>query len=283
MNRRTAARMRDPPRRKAAVTMEKIEAFLRSAEQRGCTAGTIQAYRRSLLQFYQALPPGKRLNRGTLARWRDSLLEQGCTARTVNAKASAINSFLEFLGLREYQAAQYDRELGSDTQPELNRAEYLRLLSAAREMGNERTYLLVKVFAVTGISVRELPMLTVEAVGDDAIPTLGGGQRRHIPTSLREELLAYIRRLGLTGGPVFVTQSGRPLARTAVTAAIHALARDAQVATEKCNPRCLRRLYQATMAGLEDDAQLLIRQAYDRLLEKEQRTVGWEEVDLEPC
>ena len=54
MERTAAARTRDAPRRRAAVTMEQIEAFLRSLERRGRAAGTIQAYVPfSLLESYR--------------------------------------------------------------------------------------------------------------------------------------------------------------------------------------------------------------------------------------
>ena len=278
MERTAAARTRDAPRRRAAVTMEQIEAFLRSLERRGRATGTIQAYRRSLTRFYQALPPDKRVGRDTLSRWRDDLLAQGYTARTVNAALSAANSLLDFLGQRECQMVRR-LAVADQAQPELDRREYLRLLSAARAQGNERAYLLVKVFAVTGISVHGLPELTVEAVRANALAPEPGGPRRPIPASLREELLAYIRRRELTGGPVFVTRSGRPLSRTAVTAAIQSLAGDAQVAPEKCNPRCLRKLCQTTLAEIEADVRRLVEQTRDQLLEEEQRLVGWEARD----
>lgn len=278
MERTAAARTRDAPRRRAAVTMEQIEAFLRSLERRGRAAGTIQAYRRSLTRFYQALPPDKRVCRDTLSRWRDDLLAQGYTARTVNAALSAANSLLDFLGQRECQLVRR-LAVADQAQPELDRREYLRLLSAARAQGNERAYLLVKVFAVTGIPVHGLPELTVEAVRANALAPEPGGQRRPIPATLREELLAYIRRRELTGGPVFVTRSGRPLSRTAVTAAIQSLAGDAQVPPEKCNPRCLRKLCQTTLAEIEADVRRLVEQTRDQLLEQEQRLVGWEARD----
>ena len=184
MERTAAARTRDAPRRRAAVTMEQIEAFLRSLERRGRAAGTIQAYRRSLTRFYQALPPDKRVGRDTLSRWRDDLLAQGYTARTVNAALSAANSLLDFLGQRECQLVRR-LAVADQAQPELDRREYLRLLSAARTQGNERAYLLVKVFAVTGVPVHGLPELTVEAVRANALAPEPGGPRRPIPATLR--------------------------------------------------------------------------------------------------
>ena len=50
----------------------------------------------------------------------------------------------------------------------------------------------------------------------------------------------------------------------------------AQVAEEKGNPRCLRKMYQATRESIERNVALLVERAQDRLLEEEQLTVGWE-------
>ena len=60
-----------------------------------------------------------------------------------------------------------------------------------------------------------------------------------------------------------------------MTAAVQALAKDARVAPEKCNPRCLRRLYQTTRDGIFQNISILLDQAYDRMLENEQLTAGW--------
>ena len=71
--------------------------------------------------------------------------------------------------------------------------------------------------------------------------------------------------------------SGKPLARAHVNACIHELCYDARVDDEKGNPRCLRKLYQETRQDIERNMQLLMDQAYDRLIETEQCTVGWEQ------
>ena len=56
---------------------------------------------------------------------------------------------------------------------------------------------------------------------------------------------------------------------------IQGLAQDACVAEEKCTPRCLRKLYQATQEHIQANAAVMIQMAYDRLLEQEQVTYGW--------
>ena len=67
------------------------------------------------------------------------------------------------------------------------------------------------------------------------------------------------------------------MSRTYVTAMIRQLCGAAQVAEEKGNPRCLKRLCQATRAGIEGNISLLVDQALERLLDQEQLQIGWEE------
>lgn len=263
------------------ISWEQVDAYLEDMKARGCTPDTIKSYRRNLTRFYRALPPDKSLDRKAVENWRDAMLAHGYMPRTVNNRLSSANGFLEYLGLREYQSLRQVKPDEDQVQPELTRNEYLRLLSAARALGKERTYLLTKVFAVVGLAVQELPSLDVEAVRNGRV-TLAANRPdrlRHIPDCLREELAAYIRREGITSGPVFVTRSGRPINRTSVTGCIQQLARDARVAPEKCNPRCLRKLCQSTREGIQQNMTLLAEQTLERLLEQEQLAIGWEEVN----
>ena len=264
-----------PAAGETAVTWEQVESYLDSLSSRGRTAGTITAYRRSLKRFYRDLPEDKRVDRETISRWRTALLEGGYTARTVNAHLSAANSLMDYLGMRGYQHSQYLPLPEDEEQPELTRNEYLRLLSAARLLERERTYLLVKVFALTGLTVGELSQLTVEAVREGVLRPDQDAPPVPIPDGLREELLHYILQRGVLSGPVFVTRTGKNMYRTTVTACIQGLARDAQVSPEKCNPRCLHKLYLATQEEIRGTFLPLIQQAYQRLLETEQMAIGW--------
>ena len=121
-----------------------------------------------------------------------------------------------------------------EIQPELTRTEYLRLLQTAWTLGRERIDLMVKVLALTGIRVGELPLLTAEAVEMGWLSV--SGEQRPIPGCLRRELLDYIARNGIRSGPVFASRNGRSLQRTQVTAEIQSLGRDARVEAAKCTP-----------------------------------------------
>lgn len=134
---------------------------------------------------------------------------------------SAANGLLAYLGRRDLQLiGQLDTE--EEIQPELSRTEYLRLLATARNLGRERTYLMVKVFALTGIRVSELNRVTVRAVEEGRVLTACDGRAQYvlIPACLRKELTVYLRRVGITAGPVFVTLTAKKPGRTFTTPSV---------------------------------------------------------------
>ena len=260
------------------VTWEEVCRYLDSLAARGRRRETIQVYRPKLEAFYHFLPEDKRVAADTLELWRAALLREGYSPGTANTHVSAANGLLAYLGRRDLQLiGQLDTE--GEIQPELSRTEYLRLLATARNLGRERTYLMVKVFALTGIRVSELNRVTVRAVEEGRVLTACDGRAQYvlIPACLRKELTVYLRRGGITAGPEFVTRSGRPMRRTQVSGEIRTLCRDARVDGDKSNPRCLRRLYQVTQERIRDSVQILAEQAHERMLEEEQLTVGWEQ------
>ena len=260
------------------VTWEEVCRYLDSLAARGRRRETIQGYRPKLEAFYHFLPEDKRVAADTLELWRAALLREGYSPGTANTHVSAANGLLAYLGRRDLQLiGQLDTE--EEIQPELSRTEYLRLLATARNLGRERTYLMVKVFALTGIRVSELNRVTVRAVEEGRVLTACDGRAQYvlIPACLQKELAVYLRRVGITAGPVFVTRSGRPMRRTQVSGEIRTLCRDARVDGDKSNPRCLRRLYQVTQERIRDSVQILAEQAHERMLEEEQLTVGWEQ------
>lgn len=262
----------------AELTPEGIEQFLEACREEGRVEGTLQWYRRGLKRLYDELPADKTVRYGTLARWREELVEKGYAPGTINSFLSISNAWLDYVGHREYQLASQLKP-GGEVQPELTRTEYLRLLHTARELGQERVYLLVKLFGSTGLSVQELSKVTYEAVeaGKLSFTVNRTRQVARIPEGLQRELLDYARRGGYRSGPVFLTREGTPMSRTYVTISIRQLCRAARVPEEKGNPRCLKRLYQSTRAGIEANISLLVEQAHDRLLESEQSHIGWEE------
>lgn len=260
------------------LTPEGMEQFLSVCLGEGRTEGTLKWYRRGLTRLYEDLPEDKTVRYGTLEKWREELVGAGYAASTINSYLSVSNAYLDYMGHREYQLARQLKQ-EREPQPELTRTEYLRLLKTARVLGRERAYLLVKLFGTTGLTVQELEKVTVEAVETGKVRASANRSRQvlRIPEGLGGELLAYARRNGYRSGPIFLTKEGTPMSRTYVSTIIRQLCAAAKVAEEKGNPRCLKRLYQSTCAGIEGNIALLVEQAHERLLEQEQLEIGWEE------
>lgn len=261
------------------MTPEKIDEFLENLQERGRGRSSLQGYQMALMGLYERLPKDKLLQEETGREWKAAMESQGFSPCTINARISIWNSFVKYLGYREWQVVDFYRDRDS-LQPELTRTEYLRLLQTARRMEKKKSYLLIKTLGGAGLRIQELPQLTVESVtrGKVSLESHNAKQKRllRLPPVLQEELMSYIRCEGLKSGPVFVTQNGGPLSRTSVYHYVNCISHDALVPEEKANPRCLWKMYQNTFEGIRSNVDVLITQAYERMVEEEQMSVGWD-------
>lgn len=258
------------------ITPEMIRAFLNDQTRNSFSSGTINSYSRYLKRLYDSLPEGaKKIDKNTIYETRQALYKKGYAAQTINTFVSACNSFLEYYERRDLQDLTYLKK-DDVIQPELTRSEYLRMLSAARQLDDQRTYLLVKVFTLMAIDVHVLRNVTVESVKQGHIRDAKGKQVR-VPAVLRRELLAYARNESIASGTVFITRNSIPMNRTFISKLIGNLSAAARVNRKKCNPRSLRKLGQQTIGDIWENYEILVEQAYNRLLEKEQTVYGWYE------
>lgn len=258
-----------------------IDLYLQDVASRGCKQGTLENYRRSLLNFFDWLPEGKQVSREKVYEYQEYLIGK-YTSRTVNMKMTAINGILGFLDLREYQSTVKASVDDTAIQPELSRNEYLRMLSAAKAIGDERLYLIIKLFGTTGIAVQEFDKVTVEAVRSGTIVTFPNRNRLalRIPACVQSELLEYAKEKGVNSGPIFLTREGRPLGRTTLSNMVPHIARYAKVEENKCTPRCLQKLYAETWDTIKSNVNVMLQMTYDKLLEQEQVIYGWQDVQL---
>lgn len=264
--------------KKVYLSPERIEEYLEYLSGKGRSRSSLESYYRILSGLYDYLPEEKSIGNETGPVWKNYLEEQGFSTATVDNRMSVWNGFMQYLGHREWQMENFHREKGN-VQPELTRTEYLRLLSAAKHLGKEKAYLLIKTLGGAGMRIQELPQLTVEALERGALELEyhNSRQRRllRIPQGLREELLDYTKREGLRQGPVFQSQEGLPIARSGINYHIGSVCGLARVGEEKATPRCLWKMYQNTCSSIRDNIAVLIDQAYQRIVEEEQMSVGW--------
>lgn len=239
------------------VSQEAVDQYLETVSDR-----SRGHYRYSLRMFYSWLPDDKRVRSGDLEKWRDYLQEEGYAESTINARLSACNNLVDFLGRRDLQVMRL--KLTENEQPELDRSEYYSLLNTAKEQGRDTEYILMRLFASVGISLEDVQSLTVEGIED-----------LEMPDFMKKELVDYAARHGLSSGLLFRTRSGKPIDRAAIRSRINRLAQPSGVDGIKANPRCLQRLYRTTMASIRADAEFMIRNTYRQMLEEEYEDIDW--------
>ena len=216
---------------------------------------TIQKYTHALARFFADTGAGDTPDRETVAAWRDSLVRQGYTPSTVNTMLAAVNDYQESIGNPAGKAKPLKRQrrIFADPGRELSRAEYFRLLNAARSTGNKRSQLLLETICSTGIRVSELQFITAEAVRRHKASIRCKGKCREIllPAELCHRLTRWCQKHRIHTGPVFLSRQGKPLCRVTVWKLLKALCQRANVAWKKVFPHNLRHLFARTFYDLE--------------------------------
>lgn len=216
---------------------------------------TVQKYVQDLTALWDWLA-GRPLTKAALIEWKESLSASRAPA-TVNSMLAAVNGFFRFMGWKDIavKLLKIQKALFCDERRELTRAEYVRLVSAAQKVGNERLSLVMQTICATGIRVSELRFITVEAVTTGRAEICNKGKRRTVflPGRLRRLLRKYLQKQKKTAGAVFTTRTGRPLDRSNIWRDMKALCESADVEPSKVFPHNLRHLFARTYYSLEKD------------------------------
>ena len=228
------------------ITEEQIGEFARHLREEERSKGTVENYTRSVREFAAWLG-GRAVEAESAWAWKGALLEQGLAPATINNKLAALSRFFRFLRWEGCAARplRLQRRLFRAPDRELSRAEYGRLLSAARSLGRERLCLLMEAVCATGIRVSEVKYLTVEAARRGRAEVALKGKIRTIllPGKLCRKLLSWARAQKITSGELFVTRTGRGLTRGQIWSEMKSLCAAAEVEPGKVFPHNLRHLF----------------------------------------
>ena len=219
------------------------------------SAATVEKYLHDLRVFY-AFMDGKELNKTAVLEYKSDLLNKYAVT-SANSMLAAVNAFFRYLGYYELCVKQYKIQKSAfcPEEKELTKAEYIRLIEAAKRKGNERLNLIIQTICGSGIRVSELQYITVEAVkrGEAFVNCKSKNRRIFIVAELRKKLLSYIKTQNIKSGAVFVTKNGKPVSRHNIWRDMKALCKDAGVSPSKVFPHNLRHLFARTFYGIEKD------------------------------
>lgn len=237
------------------ITEMELRHFARHLRQEEKSAATIEKYRREAARFVRWLDGREAVIDMALAY--KAVLAQERTPAGVNGAVAALNCLFAFLGLDGFRlkAVKVQRQIFRDEAKELSRAEYRRLLDAAKERNNRRLLLVMETICATGIRVSELRFFTVEAALRGRVEVTNKGKTRTVflPGKLQKFLLKYAKEQKITAGAIFITRGGKPLDRSNIWHDMKALCADANVEESKVFPHNLRHLFARTYYSLEKD------------------------------
>lgn len=230
------------------ITQEQINTYCASMLADERSAGTVAKYRRDVTAFARWLG-GRAVTKETASGWKAHLLNRGYAPRTVNSMLAAVNSFFRFAGWNiKVKFLKIQRQLFRDATRELNRAEYVQLLTAARSSGQERLALVMETLCATGIRISELCYITVAAAqqGKATVSLKGKIRTILLSTKLCRKLLKYAKKQKIAVGEIFLTSSGKGISRRQVWHELKRLCAAAGVEISKVFPHNFRRLFAVT-------------------------------------
>ena len=236
------------------LSTERINEYARHLCREEKSAATQEKYLRDVHAF-SAYLGGVEITKEMVITWKKHLVDQGYAVRSINSMLASVNSLLEFLGLTacKVKNIRTQRQTYSTEDKELTKAEYLRLLETSKK--NEQLNLVLQTICGTGIRVSELRYFTVEAIrhGEVTVDCKSKTRTILVPGKLKNILLNYAKRHGITGGSIFVTRTGKPLNRSNIWSAMKKLCQAAGVKPSKVFPHNLRKLFARTFYGIEKD------------------------------
>lgn len=237
------------------ITADHIAQYAAHLQEQERAKNTVKKYVHDLHDF-MAFLNGQPITKGAVIAWKEHLADT-YTPATVNSMLAAVNGFFHFMDWPKLSVKplKVQRPLFCDENREMTRAEYVRLVDAARRQGNERLALLLQTICATGIRVSELRFITVEAAALGRTVVSNKGKRRTVflPGKLCKLLKKYLKKQKITEGSVFVTRTGKPLDRSNIWRDMKALCESAGVEPDKVFPHNLRHLFARTYYSLEKD------------------------------
>ena len=238
------------------LTNEKLEEFEKNLREEEYRAATTEKYLRELRMFQRWLG-GRAVDKGIAGEFKAYLQKGDYAPCTVNSKLSALNAFFRFAGWEECRLKflRIQKKMFRNQSKELSRAEYERLLKAARAMGKEKLALLMESICGTGIRVSEVSYITVEAARQGRAEVNLKGKIRVIflPERLCHKLLRYAGEQQINSGEIFLTGNGKKISRKQIWRDMKALCKSAEVEETKAFPHNLRHLFATVFYKVNGD------------------------------
>lgn len=240
---------------KKTITLNQISEFKKYLLNEEKSSVTVEKYIRDVTTFY-VWSNNRAIEKADVIAYKEFLMGTYKIA-SVNSMLSSINSFFTYLEWFELKVKtlKKQKELFIREEKELTKAEYERLLDAARSKKNKRIYYIMQTICATGIRISELRFITTEAIRMQRAEVRCKGKNRMVflPKNLCKILKEYAKEENIQNGSIFTTKTGKPINRRNVWADMKKLCETANVARTKVFPHNLRHLFARTFYSQQKD------------------------------
>lgn len=237
------------------ITNELILSFEKYLIEEEKSKNTIEKYIRDT-EAFMLWVENRELCKMTVLEYKAEIIKKYAPT-SVNSMISSINSFFDYSNWQDLKVKtlKIQRQIFANKEKELTKAEYERLLKAAKDKKNHRLYYLMQTICSTGIRVSELKYIDVNSIkaGQATINCKGKMRIVILPKELCKMLKVYIKENNITRGAVFVSRNGKPLDRSHIWKMLKSLCEIAGVSKNKVFPHSFRHLFARTYYNLQKD------------------------------
>lgn len=237
------------------ITDELIKEFKCYLANEEKSLATLEKYVRDITAFKIWVKDAE-LCKAVALKYKEEIVEKYAPA-SVNSILSSLNSFFDYNGWYDLKvkAVKIQKQIFANKNRELTKAEYERLLLAAKRSKKERLYYVMQTICATGIRVSELKFITVDTIkrGQANINCKGKVRVVILPKQLCKMLKGYAEKNKIANGSIFVTKSGKSLDRSNIWSDMKKLCKEAGVECGKVFPHNLRHLFARTYYSIQKD------------------------------
>ena len=226
---------------------ERLPDFLIEQTEDEKSNNTLKKYKHNIELFIEWIPDDVAIDKNIVIEFKRHLLDDlQFRTNTINNYIVCVNKFLFWCGINDCKVKQLRKQHAASNSEILSLADYKRLLRIAKRIGQEDTYLIMKILAMTGIRIEELSFFTVENMKTNYIHVRNKGKERSIiiRQDLAREIRQYCRDKGIKTGVIFSGMNkGRMMAKSTIWRRMQRIAGIARVSKNKVHAHSFRHLF----------------------------------------
>lgn len=227
--------------------ISRLPDFLIEQQENEKSNNTLKKYQRNIETFLEWIPEDVEIDKTIAIAFKRHLLDDlHFRTNTINNYVVCVNKFLYWCGVQDCKVKQLKKQRTASNNEILSLADFKRLLRFARRFGQEDTYLIMKILAMTGIRIEELSVFTVENVKSNYIRVRNKCKERTIilRQDLAREIRAYCREKNINAGIIFFCKDkGKMMAKSTIWRRMKKIAGAAKVQKNKVHAHSFRHLF----------------------------------------